>query len=741
MGQRLNSIWQKYRSFFPLQLIIEYFKRDYLILLFWLILFLVITGKLGTEFGLQYIFLSPEYMGKINALSFLFLGIGVGSFIMAFNVSSYVATAHRYPFLATVKRPFEIFSFNNLFFPLLYILVYVVESFINQVNYEMLPTGKAVLNLLSFLLGISLFVGFAYLYFYLTEIVLYDFIENLKVKIKNCRLLAWFVQRYNVHKHDKLKKIDSENLKFSPKVKFYLGKNLKIHQVKKLHFINNRQLTKTFTRQHIHAFFFAIITLSIIFLRGLLSDNPQFIIPAAASIHVFFTVVLLILTLFYVFFGQWSVFSFIVFAFILDFINPIYNDFYHSTAFGLNYSYRHRKIEIFKHTDFQKDSLNIVKILNTWHDNYLKKYHTKPYFVVISTSGGGMKQAFWTYYSISFADSLTNGRLLENTRLMTGASGGMLGIAYLREIYRQQKQGLIYNYRDRKYLKKLSSDILNPVLFGLSMSDIFMPYRTFKFGNHRYIKNRAYLFEHAFNLHTNYALNKPLAFYRPYEQSAQIPMLIITPTILNVGTRLIISPLNLSFLVKPTVRRHVKNIEFSTVYKDFDADSLNFLSAIRMNASFPYVTPTVILPGRPKMKIMDAGLNDNYGFLTAFDFVMEFKDWIKSNTNGLIFINICENEIVNYNDRSSFFKSLFEPAFSLYNDWDVIENFNYHDAISKLKYVFGGKFHLIELTFGTKKNRVSLSWHLTRREKHFLLSQIYSKQNQKSLQQLQSLLR
>ncbi len=739
MGKVRNL--SKYRYFFPLQLFLEYLKRDYFILFFWLILLLIVTGDLGTKFGLPYIFLSPEYMGRINALAFLFLGIGVGSFLMAFNVSSYVATAHRYPFLATVKRPFEVFSINNLFFPLVYILVYLVESYINQVNYEMLPPLKAVFNLVAFLFGISLFVGFAYLYFYVTEIVLYDFIQNLKVKIRNCRLFAWFMQRYEVHKQDKLKKIESENLRLSPKVRFYFDKNLKIRQTKRIHFINNRQLAKTFTRQHIHAFFFALIVLLIIFVRGIISDSPQFIIPAAASFHVLFTVVLLVFTLFYVFFGQWSVFTFIVLAYVLNFLNPIYTDFYHSTAFGLNYGFGQHKIDIFKHGDYHKDSLNIVKILDTWRDNYIKQFHDEPYFIVISTSGGGMKQAFWTYYSISFADSLTNGRLLANTRLMTGASGGMLGIAYLREIYRQQQQGLIENYRDRKYLKKLSEDILNPVMFGLSMSDIFMPYRTFKFGKHRYIKNRAYLFEHTFNLHTDNALNKPLAFYKTYEQNAQIPILIVSPTILNIGTRLIISPLNLSFLTKHQVRKKVKNIEFRTVYKDFDADSLNFLTAIRMNASFPYVTPTVTLPGKPKIKIMDAGLNDNYGFMTAFDFVMEFKDWIKTNTKGLIFINICENEIVNYNDRSTLFHTFFEPALSLYNDWDIIENFNYHDAIDKLNQVFNSRFHLIELTFGTKKNIVSLSWHLTKREKHFLLSQIYTRENQKSLQTLQLLLK
>ena len=39
---------------------------------------------------------------------------------------------------------------------------------------------------------------------------------------------------------------------------------------------------------------------------------------------------------------------------------------------------------------------------------------------------------------LSKLDSATNGKLLKQTQLITGASGGMIGASYLRELYYQK---------------------------------------------------------------------------------------------------------------------------------------------------------------------------------------------------------------------------------------------------------------------------------------------------------------
>ena len=76
------------RDFFPFRLIQSQLKYNFFGLIYWVILFLIISESLGYAFGVPFLFFSPEYLGKVSYLSFLFLGFSVGGFVMAFNVYS-----------------------------------------------------------------------------------------------------------------------------------------------------------------------------------------------------------------------------------------------------------------------------------------------------------------------------------------------------------------------------------------------------------------------------------------------------------------------------------------------------------------------------------------------------------------------------------------------------------------------------------------------------------------------------
>ncbi len=58
-------------------------------------------------------------------------------------------------------------------------------------------------------------------------------------------------------------------------------------------------------------------------------------------------------------------------------------------------------------------------------------------------------------------DSLSGGDLMDKTFLITGASGGMLGASYYRELTIQQNHGI--NPNDRKYVEDISQDLLNSI--------------------------------------------------------------------------------------------------------------------------------------------------------------------------------------------------------------------------------------------------------------------------------------
>jgi hypothetical protein len=59
-----------------------------------------------SRLGFHYLFLDPEYFGKVTFFSFFLIGIALGGFIFVWNITSYILNSFRFPFLATFERPF-----------------------------------------------------------------------------------------------------------------------------------------------------------------------------------------------------------------------------------------------------------------------------------------------------------------------------------------------------------------------------------------------------------------------------------------------------------------------------------------------------------------------------------------------------------------------------------------------------------------------------------------------------------
>ena len=101
--------------FFPLQLLLLHFKKNHLLLLVWLLLFGYITQGLGVKYGIPNLFLYPEYFGSVGFISYAITGFALGGFITAFNLYTYTMHGYRFPFIATIARPFLKFNVNNAF--------------------------------------------------------------------------------------------------------------------------------------------------------------------------------------------------------------------------------------------------------------------------------------------------------------------------------------------------------------------------------------------------------------------------------------------------------------------------------------------------------------------------------------------------------------------------------------------------------------------------------------------------
>jgi len=372
--------------------------------------------------------------------------------------------------------------------------------------------------------------------------------------------------------------------------------------------------------------------------------------------------------------------------------------------------------------------------------------------VIICTSGGGLKAATWTMQVVQQADSLLEGSLLKHTTLLTGASGGMLGMAYLRELYLQKQQGKALNIYEKEHINQITQDIINSVAFTAISNDLFMPWSTFTYHEHTYHKDRGYIFEQQLNENTNGLMDKPLIAYSKAEQQALIPMLYLTPSIINDARRLIISPQGVSFMMVAPVGQQnpraveVDAVDFRWMFQQQEADSLRMLTALRMNATYPYVLPDVHLPSEPELQTIDAGFLDNYGILAATRFIQVFQDWIRENTSGVVLLQISSSEKIEEignGGGNGVIESLLNP---LGIAGKVLERqeFEHDNSLGFIYDILGeGNFDVIRFIYRPTQEEqleASISFHITDREKADILRAIHLPANKSGLRQLEQLM-
>jgi hypothetical protein len=396
----------------------------------------------------------------------------------------------------------------------------------------------------------------------------------------------------------------------------------------------------------------------------------------------------------------------------------------------------------------------MIEILEKWKaKNSISEFDktNKPKLVLINTSGGGLRSSLWTFEVLQFTDNILHDELLNHTFMITGASGGMVGAAYLRELYLKKVLDKNFNFHDVRYRENISRDILNPIAFTIAVNDLFLRFQTFKDGEYVYKMDRGYAFENGLNHNTeNIFKDRRMRDYKELESEAKIPLMVLTPTVVNDGRKMYISSQPVSFLTQTNhsdnldIHLNTEGVEFSSFFKKQDADNLLFTSALRMNATFPYVTPVVDVPSIPIIELMDAGARDNYGAQTTMKFIHTFREWIDENTSGVVIIQIRDRfkEFpIEPNGNKNLVGTLGTPMDAFYSNTFTIQDFS-NDEI----YKYGSnwlkcKVDVIDFQLHNQKpDNISLSWHLTNKEKRKVLSSLALPENQAAMLKLKHIL-
>jgi hypothetical protein len=305
------------------------------------------------------------------------------------------------------------------------------------------------------------------------------------------------------------------------------------------------------------------------------------------------------------------------------------------------------------------------------------------------------------------------------------------------------------NYRDDEHLYNVSKDLLNPVIFSITVSDLFFNFQKFKEGNERHSKDRAYVFEKQLNRNVNQVFDKRLRDYKSAEEGAIIPVMVFTPTIVNDGRRLLISAHDISFLShdqrKPGFNfvPAIDGVEFRKLFRHQGADDIKFTSILRMSATFPYILPAVSLPSTPTVQIMDAGMRDNTGLKTTLRYLYVFRKWIEENTSGVVIVDIRDSHKIRPVEaarRKSILENLVTPLGNIYGNLLTIQDYTIDEAYYYAKSWYNGNLDFITFELPTKEQEISLSWHLTTREKNSIYHTVDMESNKSSFNKLKELL-
>lgn len=736
--------WTQVYYSFPIQLLLLHLKKNHFLLFFLVLISLFITNVVGSRYGVSLLFLDPEYLGKVDFISFTIMGFAFGGTFIAWNLISYIFNAYHFPFLATLSRPFGVYSLNNAVLPTFVFILYLYKLIRFQSSEGLVSMNEALTQIGGLFTGMFVFITMTMVYFSKTNTSIFKIIGTSNKKAGTGLVMP----------HSRLD--GRHKFKDELRISNYFNHNFKIKIARPVYHYPYDVIRSVYRQHHANALIIQLTALTIIVLLGHLVDYPFFRIPAGSSILLLINIGIVISGAFSYWLGQWKVVAAIALLIALNFLIRINFLQYKNRAMGIDYTHTSAEYSI---AELQKansienidaDKAAGMEILNNWKQKF-GNVPGKPKLVLLNVSGGGLRSTMFTMRVLQMADSITNGNLMQHTVLITGASGGMIAAAYYRELYLRKLQGEFINLASDKYLHNISADLLNAVSFTLVVNDFFYPFGKIKVNDQTFRKDRGYIFEKVLHENTDSVLFKPISAYREAEYNMQIPMMLFYPTILNDGRRLFIGAQHFSFMCLPYERiQHfslpeVDGIDIHDLLGKENGDNLLMTTAIRMNCSFPYILPKVHLPTHPSIEVVDAGIRDNYGIETSIRYASAFHDWILKNTSGVIMLNIRGIEQEKPIEKSSgqgLFEKLFNPVGSLYVNWVEIQDYQNDFSLQYLNTILKGNMEVITIDYQPPKDqkRASLSLHLTAREKMDIVQSANSEKNHAAFNQLKILL-
>ncbi len=736
---RIHKAIRSVYRFLPVQLLLLHGRKYQLLLLFWIILILTIHGSFATHFGANTLFLAPEYLDHIGFTSMLLLGAAMGMFIMSWHITTFIIHSKRMPFIGATRQAFLKYCINNSLLPLGFFIYYSVVS----VGFQRLDEGASwsaiALMQLGFYLGFLLMIVLSFAYFFRVG---RDLLKTVLATITNPSHLREIIPYDGLDFEFDMIQADT-----------FLTETLAVEHIDQLDKYHPRLLNSILRRHHRNAVSATIFAFVLLVLLGIFMEEPALRIPAGAGFLILFAVLMGVVGAVKYFLKSWEIFGWVILFSALGWLVEHHIFDLRSIAYGLDYhtadaqvpAYNYESLKAtFTPKRYMADKASGIAHLAAWKG---RQADSLPPLVIVTVSGGGSRSSYWTFRALQYADSASGGTLFRRTALLTGASGGMLGAAYWRSIHQQIAKGSSMSPYASAYQTAIGKDLFNAIIFSFVSVDLISPFNKVTLGPYSYTKDRGYAMEQELIRNTGGALDGRLADYAADERAGIIPQMIVNGTIVNDGRKLLMSAQPVGYLTQPayaladTATPPIDAVDFATFFARQNPYNLRLATALRINATFPYVLPVVKMPSVPQMNVMDAGLRDNFGAEVASRWLYVFRDWLNANTREIIWLQIRdtrEYDVLPSTTQDKFGAMLGDPLFVIQNKWEPFQSHFQSYVKDYTPEFFSGKMRFVTLQYIPRKieKTAKLNFHLTQQEKDDLYAAMDGARNRAQLDTL-----
>lgn len=397
----------------------------------------------------------------------------------------------------------------------------------------------------------------------------------------------------------------------------------------------------------------------------------------------------------------------------------------------------------------------------------------KPILVLVSNTGGGIKAQVWSTVVLqaleqhvsTFDGKQGNPIFSRHVRLVTGASGGMVGAGYW--VATLTENPTVNDFHGKvtveSMIQQMSRDCLSHVARQGFYNDIIgLPLRLLNIK----LPTRGEALEESL-IESGREFGIAFSELKKGEDQGWRPTLVYTPTCANDGRRFLICNQPLEYLFhsqfgdppseapNPTQKIDINNengpngeididdYQSASIYSwnlNYPGSQMTLATAARLSGNFPIFVDSPYLPfkvNKTRTRMMDAGYMDNHGVYPIAAWLQANRLWVAHHTSGVLLLEISAAELPRNKNMSRSGGSLPE-AYGFVNTSFNKTLFHSDRILSQLSNDFKATNAKLPddffkvLTFQYTGD-ASLSWYLSDVEKFSLLYPFLSDSQLESL--------